>query len=131
MINWSRINILSSEVGKNIASSQCLWYNKNLKIGDKTVYSARLFSTGLWVVHDLFGNGILLPFETLLQRGTREMDRMTRFGMVRCVDKTYNFQDLELNAKPLAINTGIILNSTFVSIDKVTQKHVRTSFLEV
>ena len=97
----------------------------------KTVYSARLFSTGLWVVHDLFENGILLLFETLLQRGAREMDRMTWFGMVRCVDKTYNFQDLELNAKPLTINTGIILNSKFVGIDKLTQKHIRTFLSEV
>ena len=55
-------------------------------------------------------NGILLSFETLLKRGAREMDRMTWFGMIRCVDKTYNFQDLELNAKPLTINTGMILN---------------------
>ena len=56
----------SSEVGKNYVSSQCLWYNKTLKIVVKTVYSARLFYTGLWVVDDLFENGILLPFETLL-----------------------------------------------------------------
>ena len=131
IINWSRINIPSSEVGINNVSSHCLWYNKNIKIGGKTVYSARLFSTGLWVVHDIFENGILLPFEILLQRGAREMDRITWFGMVRCVDKTYKFQDLELNAKPLTINTGIILNSKSVSIDKLTQKHIRTSFSEV
>ena len=131
IINWSRIKIPSSEVGKNDVSSQCLWCNKNLKIGGKTVYNARLFSTGLWVVQDLFENGILLSFETLLQRGAREMDRMTWFGMIRCVDKTYNFQDLELNAKPLTINTGMILNSKFVSIDKLTQKHIRASFSEV
>ena len=59
------------------------------------------------------------------------MDRMTWFGIVRCVDKTCNFQDLELNAKPLTINTGIVLNSKFVSIDKLTQKHIRASFSEV
>ena len=41
IINWSRIKIPSSEVGKNDVSSQCLWYNKNLKIGGKTVYNAR------------------------------------------------------------------------------------------
>ena len=81
IINWSRIKMPSSEIGKNDVSSQCLWYNKNLKIGGKTVYKARLFSTGLWVVQDLFENGILLPFETLLQRGAREIDRM-----IRCVD---------------------------------------------
>ena len=108
IIIWSRIKIPSLEVGKNNVSSQCLWYNKNLKIGGNSIYSARLFSTGLCVVQNLFENGILLPLETLLQRGAREMDRMTWFGMIRCVDKTYNFQDLELNAKPLTINTGVV-----------------------
>ena len=56
---------------------------------------------------------------------------MTWFGMIRYVDKRYNFQDLELNAKPPTFNTGIVLNSKFVSIDELTQKHVRSSFEEV
>ena len=47
------------------------------------------------------------------------MDRMTWFGIVRCVDKTYNFHDLELNAKPLTINIAIVLNSKLVSIDNL------------
>ena len=82
-------------------------------------------------LHTTLHTTLLLPFETLLQHGAREMDRMTWFGMVRCVDKTCNFQDFELNAKPLTINTGIVLNSKFVSIDKVTQKHIRASISEV
>ena len=45
----------------------------------------------------------IVPFETLLQRGAREMDRMTWFGMENYMGKTpvCNFQGLELNAKPL------------------------------
>ena len=63
LITVTASKALFSPWGKMPRASHCLWYNKNLKIGGKTVYSVRLFSTGLRVVHDLFENGIYCPLK--------------------------------------------------------------------
>ena len=48
---WSRLSSLSVGDEDNI-STQPLWYNREIKIGFKTVYNKNLFSIGMWYVGD-------------------------------------------------------------------------------
>jgi len=64
-----------------------LMYNKNLKVGAKSVYNEQLMSAGLWVVADIFDRSNLIPFDTWFQRDAIELDRMTYYSIVNCIRK--------------------------------------------
>ena len=51
-----------------------IWYNKNVKLENKTIFNKRLFTCGMWYATDLYMNGNLIPFQTWLARGAQYMD---------------------------------------------------------
>jgi len=103
----------------------CLWYNKNIKIGTKSVYNERLMSLGLWVVGDIFDENGVIPFETWLQRGAVELDRLAWYGIVNCVKKNGNYRVKEVNSQPLTILCGITLRSNFIEVGNIIPKQVK------
>ena len=88
--NWSRISGQSKELMNNICL-QPLWYNREFKIGFKSVYNHNLLSIGMWCVGDLFTGGNLIPFDVWLNRGAREVDRMTWGGLVKSISKKMEY----------------------------------------
>ena len=56
---WSKLSSKTESI-----KGQCLWYNKGIKVGQKSVLCSNLFSIGMWFVDDLFENGKLILFET-------------------------------------------------------------------
>ena len=66
----------------------CIWNNKTLKVGGKSVYNEWLMASGMWIISDLFDkNGILIPFNTWLKRGAVELDRLVWYGIRNTLKK--------------------------------------------
>ena len=81
----------------------------------------------MWYVGDLFEGGNVIPFDTWRQRGAREVDRMIWCGIVKCITKKWNIQQIcnDQSIQPLEFLRGLHINSSFVNIEKVTQKQVK------
>jgi len=47
---------------------QLIWYNKSIKVNNKSVYYQSLFASGLWVLSDLYKDGKLIPFNTWVKK---------------------------------------------------------------
>ncbi len=124
--NWSQLTAQST--GSIISiKEQCLWYNKTLKVGGKSVYSDRLFSLGMWVVGDLFENEDIIPFDTWLHRGASELDRMIWYGIISCISKVWKIEDItnSVSIPPFTIPCGMYVNESFITIDEVKQRHIK------
>ena len=69
--------VISASANEEIESN-FIWYNKNVKLGGKTVFNENLFSMGIWTLHDLFDNEnhSLIPFNRFRERGATENDRL-------------------------------------------------------
>ena len=61
---------------------QPLWYNRELKIGFKSVYNQNLLSIGMWCVGDLFTDGNIIPFDVWLNQGARKNGIFKKFVMI-------------------------------------------------
>ena len=85
--NWSRLSGRPKEIVNNTCL-QSLCYNRELKIGLKNVYNQYLFSVGMWCVDDLFPERNVITFDIWLNRGAREIDRITWGGLVKSISKT-------------------------------------------
>ena len=86
----------------------------------------------MWFVDDLFENGKLILFETWKHRGASEIDRMIWCGVVPCVREKWNFDSVcrEQHDIPFQLSTGVNLESGFINIEKVTQKHIKILLAE-
>ena len=75
----------------------------------------------------MFEGGNVIPFETWRQRGAREADRMIWCGIVKCITKEWNIQQIcnDQSIQPLEFSCGLHINSSFVNTEKVTQKQVK------
>ena len=98
-----------------------LWYNRDIKLGGKSVYNGNLFSIGMWTISDLFIGESIIPFNTWLQRGAREMDRLLWGGIVNIVKSKHHLP--HPNSVPPC---GIVFGNECLSMQKVTQKHIKT-----
>ena len=78
----------------------------------------------MWIVDDLFDNG--------KHRGASEIDRMIWYGVVRCVREKWNFDSSYKEQQDMSfqLSTGVNLESGFISIEKLTQKHTKILLAE-
>ena len=107
--------------------NQCLWYNRELKVGLQSAYSENLFSSGMWFVGDLFQEGNVIPFDVWLKRGVNESLRMKWYSIVRCVQNRWPVlrNNVELGSQNLSLTCGVLLEGTFVDIKDITQKIIK------
>ena len=85
---------------------QLIWYNKQIKIMQKSVYNQRLFSCGLWVLSDRYENGNLIPFKTWIRRGAFPVDIMVWMGIVNAVPQYIkNMIKIKNDKEKLCFNT--------------------------
>ena len=121
IIIWQSV---SHHVTNNNLLSNCLWYNKGIKLGGKSVYSKNLMSIGMWTVADLYecDGQTVIPFSTWQKRGAVELDRLTWLGIVNVVKPIRN-----TFCKSCIISAGIVVNDKFISIQKVTQRDIKNS----
>ena len=101
-------------------------------MGKESVFCSNLFSSGMWFVDDLFENGKLAMFETWKHRGASETDRMIWCGVVRCVREKWIFDSIcrEQHDMLFQLPTGMNLESFFINIEKVIQKHIKMLLAE-
>jgi len=106
---------------------QLIWYNKQKKIMQKSVYNKRLFSCGLWVLSDLYENGKLIPFQTWIKRGAFSADIMVWMGIVKAVPQYIKNMITDKNdEEKLFFNTRIVnSNNNFICISKCQQRDVK------
>jgi len=111
-------------------ANQCLWYNKNLKLGAKTVYNERLMSIGMWVIGDLFDSTGVISFDTWLKRGALERDRIMFYGILKGISNTWkNLTNID-NGNGNTITCGVTVDSNFIEIKLMLQKHIKTIIKE-
>ena len=67
------------------ANNQLIWYNKNFKVGGKTVFNENLLNAGIWNCNDLFNNGKIIPFTTLIQRGASQNNYLVYRNIIACM----------------------------------------------
>ena len=70
-------------------ANQLIWYNKNVKIGNKCVYGQRLFQCGMWIINDLYKDATIIPFEVWKSRGA---DYLTIFFGEELLALSENFR---------------------------------------
>ena len=102
-----------------------LWYNKNIKIANKTVFSKRLFAMGMWRVSDLNHEGKLIEFNILLARGAKQSDFLIWRGLLKAIPDGLKQLD---NNHP-QFNTGYFLcgiSKTNIMIEKATEKQIKS-----
>ena len=108
-------------------NQQLIWYNKNIKIRQETIYSQRLFACGLWVLSDLFENGTLIPFNIWIKRGALPRDIMMWMGLVESLPqfiKTFG-KSVHLFEKT-NFNTRVLTSQNkFKSIFESQQKDIK------
>ena len=121
IIIWQSV---SHHVTNNNLLSNCLWYNKGIKLGGKSVYSKNLMSIGMWTVADLYecDEQTVIPFSTWQKRGAVELDRLTWLGIVNAVKPFRN-----KFCTSCIISAGIVVNDKFISIQNVTQRDIKNS----
>ena len=129
--NWFRLSEPPKEISAK-SSLQPLWYNKEIKLGFKSTYSENLFSIGLWYVVDLFEEENLIPFDTWMHRGANEFDRMIWCGIVKCISKKWNVQAIchDQSSSAHGFTRGLNKESGFVSIENISQKHIKVCLAE-
>ena len=90
---WSRLSSLSVGDVDNI-SAQPLWYNREIKIGFKTVYNENLFSIGKWMLviylmketfYHLIHGCVLVLMKQIDWHG---------IGIVNCIYKKWNIHNV-------------------------------------
>ena len=122
LFNWFELKEQSIEVSDtNIIFRNYIWYNKNIKVGSKCIYNKRLFSIGMWVTGDLFNNGAIIPFNTWLSRGAREIDRMVWLGIIEIVRPMNERYRIDRNI-PCC---GVMLDDKMIEIENLLQKHIK------
>ena len=102
-----------------------IWYNKQFKINNKTVYSSRLFQAGLWISQDLYFNRVVIPFDVWLKRGAMPKDFLTWRGLVQQTTRPNGIK------KEFVINSGFIqINTSFKKVDYMSQSEFQQCFNE-
>lgn len=106
---------------------QLIWYNKCIKIDNKSVYNERLFACGIWVFRDLFDNGNLIPFNTWLKRGAYAKDFLTWMGIVKCLPQYIKTmaKDAILCDKTNFKTRILTVNKTYKSIEDCQQRDIK------
>ena len=114
---------------KQELSNQLIWYNKAIKIDQRTVYSLNLLRSGLWVVTDLYENGNLIPFDTWLRRGAHPADYLMWFGVVESIPKEWKLMLKSDQDITNVIQTGtVMVNGRIMPLSKLSQKDIKTCY---
>jgi len=101
-----------------------LWYNKNIKIGNKSIYSGRLFAMGIWRGSDLSHENKLIKFGTLLARGALNCDYIIWQGIIKAISNNVRHNNFEI--KP--IDQGLFqcgISKKYLRIDEATEKEIK------
>ena len=104
-----------------------IWYNKGIKINNKSVYNQRLFTCGLWVVSDLFEEGKLIPFQTWIKRGALAKDIITWMGIVEGLSRYIkNLAKTATKHDKSSFRTRILtVNEQFKCIEECQQRDIK------
>jgi hypothetical protein len=99
-----------------------IWYNKKIRINDRTVFNQNLFMCGLWRVSDLYDKGNLIPYSTWLRRGASEANRLLWSGIVNSIKSKF----VSPQNRDSRIHCGVVVKNHHVSIEKLKQHHIKT-----
>ena len=117
--SWSTVTTQTTTSSDHSISS-CLWYNKYIKVGGKSVFNSNLFSIGMWTVEDLYCEESLIPFHTWIKRGASENDRITWCGIIKSIR-----QHKHKFCKNDSFFCGISYKESFITIQNVKQKDIK------
>ena len=119
--NWQNIFNHSENTSGENELSNCIWYNRNIKVGGNSIYNKNLMSIGMWTVADLYESDgqTIIPFTTWLKRGAVERDRLVWLGIINVI------KHIQLNfCKSKMIKAGIYVNDKFIEVYNITQRDV-------
>ena len=70
-------------------SEQLIWYNRNILVKKKTVYSKRLYLCGMISVTDLYVNNQIVPFNIWIEKGVKHKDYMLWRSILSAIPKRW------------------------------------------
>ena len=106
---------------------QLIWYNKSIKVNNKSVYNQRLFTSGLWVLSDLYEDGKLIPFNIWVKRGANPNDFLNWMGLVNSLPQYIRNMAKVVNNldKPNFTTRIFTVNKQFKSIEECQQRDIK------
>ena len=126
--NWHHIlQYKENNTNASLANFNFIWYNKDIKIEGNTVYCANLFSIGLWTIKDLYNtDDTIIPFSIWRRRGAKEIHRLLWMSIIRIANTS-----LKHLIKTSTLHTKVTIKSQSVSIQTITQKHIKSILANV
>ena len=89
-------------------NNQFVWYNVNIRLGNKTVYNDRLMKCGLWYVSDLYRNGRLILYNEWMNRGALVTDFFKWRCLIDGIPQDWKQMLLDMQIVPDTHDLGII-----------------------
>ena len=121
------INIRNISQDNNVNLKQIIWYNKNVKIGDKSVYNERLLLAGLWTTSDLYENGRLIPFIEWKKRGAIAKDFLIWRGLLQTIPREVKRAAAALSQDQKDENSynKIKIGNVYKELKKISQRDIK------
>lgn len=73
----------------------------------------------MWTINDLFQDNVIIPFSEWMKRGARELDRILWWGIIKII------KGAKFDTQSNMLLCGIEVNSKFINIEDVTEKHIK------
>ena len=112
------------------ARAQVIWYNEDVKIGDKVIFIKRLYDAGLVILNDIISrNGRLLNFPEFKRKYPQaKVDFLTYFGIVSAIPSPW--KELIRN-NPRDNLTSAEINEFYIMIGgkRIPAKAISTKYI--
>ena len=122
---WKDIKCETVEIKQDL-NNQILWYNKNVKVNNHTVFSKSLFQSGLWNVNDLYKNGELISFDIWFRRGASVNDYLVWRGIIEALPFTW--KELLKDNTPVSPDTRLCyidFGNKITYLNNLTERHIK------
>ena len=126
---WRQIKHDTCEDPDDIAK-QCVWYNRNIKIGGSTIFRESLFRAGLWTVSDLYKDNSVVGFHEWCKRGVSPNCFYMWQQVVKAIPQRWKLVMREYNFEEgnTHILSTILINNKEIDITKTEQKDIKHFF---
>jgi len=109
---------------------QYIWYNKAIKINDKSVYNHSLLRCGLWLIKDLYDGPNIISFNTWLSRCASPKDYILWRGIINLSKQWKHNLLMELTDEINTMQPRVKVKNNYIYLSKTTLKDIRQHLIE-
>ena len=82
-------------------SASCFQYNKNFKVGGSVISNGILIENNIFFIHQLMEEKVLMNYEQFTQKYNIQLNYLTFYSIIRCIEKSIDFNTLEETGRTL------------------------------